>query len=223
MKRTLYNIEVLYRLPFLTILGLAIFFSGCSNYSHTRRYTFESEISNIRLHEHIEFNWSAPPNHKQYTGIQNARELMQALNADYNRGHLKTEVSIHRKGTGIKTTNYGSAFTEREIDARYAREEWLQHLLDRGVTIENFSDYSHYLSKRHTLALLEDNPNLRQSGIFDILPTEDWEIYKAAYIDKLANERIILLKTTENSHHSENGPFTSANIIESFHSSNTSN
>lgn len=223
MKRTLYSIEVLYRLPFLTILGLAIFFSGCSNYSHTRRYTFESEISNIQFREHIEFNWSAPPNHKQYTEIQNAREFMQALETDYNDGHLKTEVSIHRKGVGMKTTNYGSTFTKHEIDARYPREEWLQHLLDRGVTIENFGDYSRYLSKRHTLALLEDNPNLWQSGVSDIPRTEDWEIYKTAYIDKLANESTIPLKSRENSHHSQNGPFNSTNIIESFHSGNNSN
>ena len=218
MKSTLYNVNVLFRLPLFTVLGFAIFF-GCSTYSHTQRYESEisSEVSSIRLRKDIEFNWSAPPNHKKYTGPQNARELMQALNADYNRGHSKTEVSIHRKGTGIKTANYGSRLTEREIDARYAREEWLQRLLDKGVTIENFGDYAYYLSTRHTLALLEDNPDLRQSGIFDIPPIEDSETYKAAYIDKLVNAHIKVLKTTEQSRRSENGPFRSVNIIENFH------
>ncbi len=223
MKSNPYSVDVLFRLPLLTILGLAIFLSSCTAYSHIQRYIFESETSNIRLREHIEFDWSASPDHKKYTGSPNARELMQALNADYNRGHSKTEVSIHRKDTGIKTTNYDSTFTEREIDARYAREEWLQPLLDRGVTIENLGDYSRYLSKRHTLALLEDNPNLWQLGIFDIPPTKDWEIYKAAYIDKLVNDRIQLLKTTEHSRHSENGPFRSVNIIENFHTGKSSN
>ena len=223
MKRILQSRDIPFKFPLFTVLGLAIFLSGCTTYSHMQRYIFESETSNIRLREHIEFNWSAPPNHKKYTGHQNARELMQALNADYNRGHSKTEVSIHRKGTGIKTTNYGITFTEREIDARYAREEWLQRLLDRGVTIENFGDYSCYLSKRHTLALLEDNPNLRQSGIFDIPPTQDWETYKAAYIDKLVNNQIILLKTTEQSRHSENGPFRSVNIIENLYTGKSRN
>ena len=216
MKSPLYRVDVLFRLPLFTVLGLTIFF-GCSTYSHTQRHTFASETPNIRLREHIEFNWSAPSNQKKYTGPQNARELMQALNADYNRGHSKTEVSIHHKGTGIKTTNYGSTFTEREIDTRYAREEWLQHLLDRGVTIENFGDYSRYLSKRHTLALLEDNPNLRQSGIFGIPPMQDWETYKMAYIDKLVSTPIKLLKTTEYSRRGENGPFHSVNIIEYFY------
>ena len=218
MKNTLHRVDVLFRLPLFTILGVAVFI-GCSTYSHTQRHIFVSETPNIRLREHIEFNWSAPSNQKKYTGSQNARELMQALNAAYNRGHLKTEVSIHRKGPGIKTTNYSSTFAEREIDIRYAREEWLQHLLDRGVTIENFGDYSRYLSKRHTLALLEDNPNLRQLGIFNIPSTEDWETYKVAYIDKLVSAPIKLLKTTEYSRRSENGLLHSVNIIENFYAS----
>ncbi len=218
MKNILYSIDALSRLSLFTVLGFAIFLSSCSDYLHTQKYVFESEIANTQLREHVEFNWSASPNHKKYTGPQNARELMQAFNADYNRGHAKTEVNIHRKGIGIKTENHVSTFTEREIDARYPREEWLQRLLDGGVTIENFGDYSHYLSKRHTLALLEDNLNLRQLGILDIPPTADWEIYKAAYMDKLVNHRIEILGTSEQSHHSENGPFSSSfTITETFH------
>ena len=223
MKNIFHSVDILFKLPLFTVWAIAILLSSCTDYSHTRRYIHtqkyisESEISDIRLREHIEFNWSAPPNHEKYTGPQNARELMQTLNADYSRGHPKTEVSIHRKADGIETANYVSTFTEREIDTRYPREKWLQHLLDRGITIENFGDYSRYLSKRHTLALLEDNPNLRQAGILDIPLTADWETYKAAYIDTLVNARIEILKTTEHSHRSENGPFRSANIVENFH------
>ena len=223
MKRILQSRDILSTFPLATVLGLAVLLSSCNTHSHIQRYIFEIETPDIRLREYIEFNWSAPSNEKKYTGSQNARELMQVLNADYNRGHSKTEVNIYRKGTGIKTTNYGSTFTEREIDARYAREEWLQHLLDRGVSIENFGDYSRYLSKRHTLALLEDNPNLRQSGIFDIPPTQDWETYKIAYMDRLVNDRIKVLKTTEQSRRSENGPFHSINIIEHFYTGESSN
>ncbi|MDE0555489.1 MAG: hypothetical protein OXI24_14800 [Candidatus Poribacteria bacterium] len=222
MKNTFRSVDVLSRLSLFTVLGLAIFLSNCADYSHTQKYIFkseiESEISNIQFHELTEFNWSTPPNEKKYTGIQNAHELMQAFNADYNYAHLKTEVSIHLKTAGIKTANYDSTFTEREIDARYPREEWLQHLLDGGVTIETFGDYSHYLSKRHTLALLEDNPNLRQLGILDIPPIEDWGTYEAAYMDKLVNHRIEIQGTREQSHRSENGPFSaSVTITETFH------
>jgi len=112
---------------------------------------------------------------------------MKALDSDYNRGHSKTEVSVSQKVGDVETTKYSSNLTLSEIDARYPRAEWLQLLLDRGITIENFHDYSRYLSKRHTLAFLEDNPDLWSTGIHDIPPTDDWETYKAAYIDKLTH------------------------------------
>lgn len=88
-------------------------------------------------------------------------------------------------------------FTNEEIDARYPREAWLQMLLDKGITIGHFGEYASYLSKRHTLAFLKDNPNLRNAGILDILPTDNWETYKASYIDKLANDHAKLLKAAE--------------------------
>ena len=132
-----------------------------------------------------EFNEKAPPSDKKYTGPQNAQELMKALDADYNKGHAKTEVSVSRKGNGIETESYSSNLTISEIDARYPRVEWLQLLLDRGIIIGNFYEYASNLSNRHALALLEDNPNLWVSGVLDIPPTDDWKTYKAAYIDKL--------------------------------------
>ena len=61
--------------------------------------------------------------------------------------------------------------------------------MERGIIIGNFYEYAFNLSQRHALAFLEDNPNLWQSGVLDIPPTDDWETYKAvyiaAYIDKL--------------------------------------
>ena len=223
MRSTSHSVNVLFKFPLFTVLGAGILFviGGCrpvefNMFTQPNIRCFA--LKNVSLYVRIG-GTTAQKNSEP----QNARELMQALNAEYNRGHSKTEVNIHHKDTGIKTTNYGSTFTEREIDARYAREEWLQRHLDRGVTIKNFGDYAYYLSKRHTLALLQDNPNFHQSGIFDIPPTEDWETYKAAYIDKLVNDQIKLLKTTEQSTSSENGPFRSVNIIEDFHTGKSSN
>ena len=140
--------------------------------------------SDIQFREYIGFNSDVPDAARQYTGPQNAQELVNALDADYNGGHPKTEVSILHK-VGWRKKNYSSNLTETEIDARYPRVEWLQMLLDRGIPIENFGDYSHSLLQRHTLIFLEDNPNLRQLEILDIPPTDDLETYKAAYLDKL--------------------------------------
>ena len=108
-------------------------------------------------------------------------EVMNAFDAEYNRRYSKTTVIASRKGVVYSSELAISG----EIDSRYPRAEWLQLLLDKGITIETFDDYRVYLSKRHTLIFLEDNPNFRKADIFDIPPTDDWETYKAAYIEKL--------------------------------------
>lgn len=213
MNLTFQNVDVLFRFPIFTVLGLAIFLAGCStNYSYTHTQGVSSEISSKiststeaqggsseigseistsewRLREHIKFHWISLPTPGKYTGSQNAQELMNALDTGYNRGHSKTDVSISRT-VGNEKIVYISNLTEPAIDERYPRSEWLQMLLDRGITIENFGDYSRYLLKRHTLALLEDNPNLRQLGIYDIPPMDNWETYKAAYINNLVSVRV---------------------------------
>ena len=118
---------------------------------------------------------------EEYDGQQTVQGVMNAFDAEYNRRYSKTTVIASRK-----SVVYSSELAiSGEIDSRYPRAEWLQLLLDKGVTIETFDDYRVYLSKRHTLIFLEDNPNFRKADILDIPPTDDWETYKAAYIEKL--------------------------------------
>ncbi|MXV75963.1 hypothetical protein F4Z99_17025 [Candidatus Poribacteria bacterium] len=183
MNSTFQDINLLLMLPLFTILGIAIFFGSCT-YSYT--FSQENGSSDMRLREEVKFKWrTAPHGSQKYIGPQNAQEIMDALDSDYNSGLLKAEVSVFREVGEKKITTHSSNLTMGEIDARYPRAEWLQLLLDRGITIENFHNYSVHLLKRHTLAFLEDNPDLRHLEIFDIPPTDDWETYKAAYIDKL--------------------------------------
>ena len=176
--------------------NLSVIFMEGYSYTYTRtqetqrfgrffgRFGSKTSKSDIEFREYIGFASDVPASNRQYTGPQNAQELVNALDTDYNGGHPKTEVSISHK-VGWRKTTYSSNLTETEIDARYPRAEWLQMLLDRGITIENFGDYSRYLLQRHTLIFLEDNPNLRQLEILDIPPTDDLETYKAVYLDKL--------------------------------------
>lgn len=202
MKSTFHNADVL--LTLFTVLALAIFLAGC-NYTHSQSYESgssstdlsvsnetefkqSSPLSSKRFRESSEFKWTSPPSSTGYNGTQNAQELMKVFDDDYNSGHLKTEVSAFRKVAGIKIESYRSKLTMLEIDARYPRAEWLQMLLDRGITINNFNDYTKYLLKRHTFALLKDNPKLRQFEIFDLPPTSDWETHKEAYINKLVTD-----------------------------------
>ena len=126
---------------------------------------------------------------KKYGGQQTVQALMKVFDEIYNRGHVRTTVRIFGKVDKTEIKSKVSQFTIAEIDTRYSRTEWLQLLLDKGITIENFGAYASYLSKRYTLAFLEDNPNMQKIGILGIHPTDNWEAYKAAYIEKLVNHR----------------------------------
>ena len=195
MKSIFHERETLVRFPLFAALGLAIFWGA---FTYLSAHGHDIGSSNMQLREYIELDAKAPFVYRTYTGPQNVQELMKALDVDYNKSRAKTRVSVSGKFTtkttrvdkvtDPKTTTYSSDLTIREIDARYPRAEWLQLLLDKGITIEDSLEYASLLSKRYTLALLEDNPDLRQSGFLDLPPTDNWETYKAAYIDKLVHD-----------------------------------
>ena len=198
MKRIFHRTDTLFRPPFLVVLGLATLLWG-GTYAYTQSSETGSSKTRIKS-ESIEFT-STPSSYKRYTGPQNAQELMKALDADYNKtlskGLPETKVIISdgslviRNGEILerpKTTTYSSDLTINEIDARYPRAEWLQLLLERGITIDNSDEYASWLSKRSLFALLEDNPDLYEAGFRGIPPTDDWETYKAAYIKKFVND-----------------------------------
>ena len=204
MKKIFHGRETLARFSLFATLGLAIFgmvFTYLTANGH------EIGSPNIQLREHIELDAKAPFVYKKYPGPQNVQELMKALDADYNQSLAKTRVSVSGKFTakttktgkvtGAKTTTYSSDLTLSQIDARYPRAEWLQLLLNKGITIDDSLEYASLLSKRYTLALWEDNPDLQQSGLLDIPPTDDWETYRAAYIDKLVNDHIKIQEAGE--------------------------
>ena len=138
--------------------------------------------------ESIERRSSAPDTTPEaYDGPQTVKGLMDAFNAAYNQKYSKARV-IALCEDGVV---YSSELTiNGEIDARHSRAEWLQMLLQRSITIADFDDYRIYLSKRHTLAFLEDNPDLRKIGFLGMPLTDDRNAYKVAYIDKLVAKRV---------------------------------
>ena len=208
MKSIFHGRKALARLSLFATLGLAIFWGV---FTYLSAHGHEIGSSHTSLREYIELDSKAPFVYKTYTGPQNVQELMKTLDADYNQSLAKTSVSVSGKFTakttstgkvtGPKTTTYSSDLTLSEIDARYPRAEWLQLLLDKGITIDDSFKYASLLSKRYTLALLEDNPNLQQSGFLGIPPTDDWETYKAAYIDKLVNDHTKIQASAEQIEH----------------------
>ena len=127
MKRFFHGADALLRLAFLAALGFAIFSGGAYLYAHGVKIIISPlEIISPSMRFHIKIDWKTPLVIEKYTGPQNAQELMKALDADYNKGHAKTEVNLSRKDNGIETENYSSNLTISEIDARYPRAEWLQ-------------------------------------------------------------------------------------------------
>ncbi len=170
----------------LIVMGFAFFFA-----SQADAFTFS-------FGETTEFKQIPPDLPEEYSGPQTVQALMNIFDAEYNRVHLRTTITI-----SADQHSQSSKFTNKEIDARYPRSEWLKILLDKGFTIQNFRKYAYCLSKRHILAFLEDNPDFWKTGfhgmpVFSDMPvTDDWETYKAAYIDKLVKKNIKKRKAVE--------------------------
>ena len=169
--------NVVKMLTFLTVLGIITIFG-----SQVNSQTVNSFI------ESIEGRSPRPPTTPdEYDGPQTVKGLMNAFDAAYNQKFSKAKVIALCKGGVVYSSELAIS---GEIDARYSRIEWLRMLLRRGITIEDFDNYRIYLSKRHTLAFLEDNPDLQKIGFLGIPLTDDREAYKVAYIDKLVAKRI---------------------------------
>ena len=121
---------------------------------------------------------------EQYTGPQTVDALMEAFDARYSSIEQSTTsevLQLHGEKRHIE-------FTLADVDAKYPREEWLQMLLNRGVTIQNFNDYYGYLNIRSNLILKEFHAG------------DNWETVKAAYIDtEIRNHQRIIEAKRANS------------------------
>ena len=107
---------------------------------------------------------------EKYTGPQTVEALMKAFDARYNSHEMVTTAEIlHGEKRHIE-------FTLADVDTQYPREEWLQMLLNKGITIENFKTYSEYLDLRSNIILEE------------FYTENDWETVKASYIDTFIQE-----------------------------------
>ncbi|MDE0681559.1 MAG: hypothetical protein OXI63_01470 [Candidatus Poribacteria bacterium] len=110
----------------------------------------------------------------KYTGPQTIESLMEAFDDRYS------SKASNAKWTMAIDISYGQKhqidFTLVDIDARYPREEWLQMLLNKGVTIDNFEAYDRYLNIRAILIAKE----FRTSDHWETmkLPNELSEIIK---------------------------------------------
>ena len=104
---------------------------------------------------------------QKYTGPQTVEALMEAFDARYSSR------AVNAKWSTASETSYGEKrhleFTLVDMDAKYPREEWLQVLLNKGITIENFEAYNEYLNVRSDLILKEFHTK------------DDWETESEVY------------------------------------------
>ena len=127
---------------------------------------------------------ASPPQTRDYTILQTVKELRAAYDEGYDRKHKDTKVRVSYKVGDAEIFAYDETILLAEVDAKYPRDTWLRMLLDKGVEIENAKAYWEYLFLRDTLVHLESQPQVWTSGRFDIPATEDWETYKATYIER---------------------------------------
>ena len=101
-----------------------------------------------------------PP--KKYEGPRTVEGLMEAFDAKYVEMYPGTS----------------------SYDAYYTRTEWLQMLLDKGTHFENRDDYNALLNIRGWVINAESRPDWWSEGKGGVSPTDNFETYKNAYIDR---------------------------------------
>ena len=112
-----------------------------------------------------------------YESPQNAQVLMEAYDASFNR-----EVAMN-------PLKFGGVGRVRKSDQKYPRAQFLQMILDKGVTIEDATDYLDLLSLRLNLLSAEDmffhgSTEEQKAGFAgDRLPSiATWDAYEEAEI-----------------------------------------
>ena len=143
---------------------------------------------------------ASPPETQDYVISQTVKALRDSYDVGYNRKHEDTTVRVSYRVGDTEIFAYDENVPLAEVDAKYPRDEWLQMLLDKGITIKNAAAYWEYLFLRDTLVHLERQPQVWTSGLFGIPATEDWETYKTAYIERELGRIEKRLKKTEHVH-----------------------
>ena len=99
---------------------------------------------------------------KKHTGPQTVEALMDAFHTNYNKGKLSSE-----------------------IDRIYPPQQWIQSILDRGLTIQNAAEYSEYMRIRWDLIDIENDPQFREMRSRGLgIPASDIEALKTAHLEK---------------------------------------
>ena len=105
-----------------------------------------------------------------HPSAQTVGALMEAFDVEYEMKNEDARGSFAIEGSDGELQKI--RWTQAEIEAKYPRTEWIQMLLDKGITIDNFDDYEAYLNIRQRLFRKEHSST-----------ADDWEGAKTAFID----------------------------------------
>lgn len=105
-----------------------------------------------------------------HPSAQTVAALMEAFDVKYDMKNEFARGSFSIEGSDGELQKI--RWTQAEIEAKYPRTEWIQMLLDKGITINNFDDYEAYLNIRKELFHKEHRST-----------ADNWESAKTAFID----------------------------------------
>lgn len=102
---------------------------------------------------------------KKHTGPQTVEALMDAFHTNYNKGNLVSGA-----------------------DEMYPPQQWLQTILERGLTIQNAAEYAEYMAIRWDLIDIENDPQFREMRSRGLgIPGSDIDALKTAHLEKEIN------------------------------------
>ena len=105
-----------------------------------------------------------------------------------------------------------SGLTDNPLaDEKYPQRDWLEMLLNQGIVIENYDDYSGYMAARAALVKLENQPEMWKSDVFGLPPTDDWETFEAAFIERKIWEYEVFRNAIQSDPEVNSGVFTGPN------------
>lgn len=91
----------------------------------------------------------------------------------------QTAKSVVEFFDGIETHS-----THEDIDDKFSREEWITMILERGGTVDDYSEYIQFLNGRYRFFRSKNEPEMWASGKDGVAPAQDWETYIDNYIDR---------------------------------------
>lgn len=145
----------------------------------------------VEMAKQLRKEYDTPPKVASPEDYENGREVIYENPDALKEALLKPNNIIHE---GPQTpeaimetydTWYNGIYSAvGNIDETYPRAEWIQELIDMGVTFKTQHDYSLMMYARYRIADVEDKPEEWVSGKHGVAPIDNFEDYKKAYIQR---------------------------------------